>query len=125
MRGPFAGRKHRGNRRVRRILKVFGVGAGLGAIAGLLSPPKQTKVARTTRPVGEDSVKPFEAPAEVIETEAASEQPAERPAAAKRSKRSVTAKVSEKPASKKTPKPRQNPKPRQKPGGKTRQDPSK
>jgi len=118
MRGPFARRKHRGNRRVRRILKVFAVGAGLGATAGLLSPPKQTKVARTTRPTGEDSVKPSEIPAEVIETEAAPEQPAEPPAAAQRPKRSVTAKVSKKPASKKTPKPRQ------KPGGKTRQDPS-
>lgn len=119
MRGLFARRRHRGNRRVRRILKVFGVGAGLGAIAGLLSPPRQTKVAQTTRSAREDSVKPSETPAEVIETEAASEQPAERPAAAQRPKRSVTAKVSEKPASKKTPKPRQ------KPGGKTRQDPSK
>ena len=118
MRGPFARRKHRGNRRVRRILKVFGVGAGLGAIAGLLSPPKQTKVAGNIRPAGEDSVKPSEMPAEVIETEAASEQPAERPGAAQGPKRSVTAKVSKKPASKKTSKPRQ------KPGGKTRQDQS-
>ena len=114
MRGLFARRRHRGNRRLRRVLKVFAVGAGLGAAAGLLSPPRQAKVARTIRPAGEDSVKPSETPAEVIETEAASE----RPAAAERPKRSVTAKVSEKPASKKTPKPRQ------KPSGKTRQDPS-
>ncbi len=118
MRGPFARRKHRGNRRVRRILKVFAVGAGLGAAAGLLSPPRQSRVAGTIRPAGDDPVKRSETPAEVIETEAASERPTERPAAAERPKRSVTANVSEKPASDKAPKPRQ------KPGGKTRQDPS-
>ncbi len=111
MKSLLKGKRKRGRRRARRILKVFTVGAGLGAAAGLLSPPRRAKRSEAPfPPASDEALKQSEGPAEVIETEAASDTLAQRPAAAARPKRSVAAKVSnEKAAGPAKPKPKSKP----------------
>lgn len=94
MKKSFFQRKRRRRRRSgrsSRFLKAFLVGAGLGAAAGLLTPPKPARMGASRPEADAESAKLSEDPVEGPEADPSSER---RAAASKTSaRRRVTAKV--------------------------------